>query len=766
MLWAEGGGMELSQWDTGVWLFFDEACDGVLLSLESVLGTHPADAVPFGGIYRVRVPDELLCQSGYLRVTLLVRDTDGERAAAQYRLRIRARQKPRDYIRGTDERTLLARLMQRVEALEKRGTGGGCEGDCVRFDENQIRTAKERAQACDNIGALSGDVLESEVVDIVMTPGGGEVGQTLVITGYDEDGSPIYGHTDFPEGGGSGTVTLTTDIDVRCEYGNGTNDAPIRIDFASGETYVFTPGTYYVASHMPMSTNGLRDITIRAHGATLVLCDDVFIETTIPGFRMYGGTLDGSGAARYGIRLSDSAGCVFDGVTFTNIGSASTTDTQMLALYGDCTGFVVRGCTFDGCTAGVVGDDGFIHAYGLFINRLGSNNEYSRSGTVENCEFTDIAGIDTAEKKADGDGIFVQAPPYEDGDGNIVYPDCRVVISGCRFYDCKKRGVKVAAHGVTIEGCVFEGDFWYAGVDLQYGHCTVRSCHIVNTSDYNGSVTSALVASDGGFSVIDCYLSAPYYDAENTRDTYHPGIRCTTRLPASVIGADAVWDVIYIDGCYFDGVSRGVQLYNSNTGAVTYRLRGLEITGCRFGAINQTHGVNVSTTLFSEIGVFVFTDFRFDYGNNRTAVNEAMAAAHPGLDREFKYPVGIGVPVTLSFVLCSKYWTDEPMSGYDGLPDCPHALVVYSGGNMGGIVYKRYTAHGSYLVGTRNPADVTATLGKQLLYNSKIGDQYTNRTDGTVWVCVGAGGTESVGTWQQSGVGGGGEYESGMEVYY
>lgn len=91
MLWAEGGGMELSQWDTGVWLFFDEACDGVLLSLESVLGTHPADAVPFGGIYRVRVPDELLWQSGYLRVTLLVRDADGERAAAQYRLRIRAR---------------------------------------------------------------------------------------------------------------------------------------------------------------------------------------------------------------------------------------------------------------------------------------------------------------------------------------------------------------------------------------------------------------------------------------------------------------------------------------------------------------------------------------------------------------------------------------------------------------------------------------------------------------------------------------------------
>lgn len=770
MLWAEGGGMELSQWDTGVWLFFDEPCDGLTLSLESVLGTHPAEAVPFGGIYRVRVPDELLWQSGYLRVTLLVRDTDGERAAARYRMRIRPRQKPRDYIRGTDERTLLARLVQRVEALEKNITGIKPVGDPVRFDEDQVRTAKERAQACDNIGALSGDVLETEVVNIVTVQDAGSVGQVPVITGHDEDGSPLYENRDLPSGAGGGLG-----VDVRSVYGTGTADTPITLQLQSDMTYYFAAGVYYVAA---VVSDSVENVTVYAEDATVICCGERWLDLTAADrFTMVGGTVDGGGQASDGIRITHSRKARFSGVKFQNVGSAQCSDAAMLRVNGDCSGIVVADCIFDGCTAGAVYDDGYIHAYGIVINRTSSDKRYTRYGTVTRCTFDNIAGQDitddagTVTTKADGDGIFIQVPPYLGDDGNVIAPEARILIARCVFGQCKKRGIKAAARGAEILDCSFDGEYWYAAIDSQYGYTKISDCDIINRSDYNGSVTSAVVVSDGGVVLRDCRLSAPY------GDTFHPGFRTTTRLPSMVNLYPAYvseedpgvpWEKIVIDRCTFDGVSRAIHLYNSNEDADKYVLDGIEITRCVFGVFNQTHAVNISTTVFAKLGTLVFRDFRFVWGEEKLAIREKFAAAFPDLDREFILPISCNVPITVSCFIASGYYYNDTVSAYDfiAVKSPPKRAYIVWEGEMGGIRRKVFTASGSSVIGTKAPDAVTSTLGMQLLYASRKGDTYTDIEAGTQYICTQDGSyvePYSVGTWKESAAG---AYEDGMEVYF
>lgn len=349
-------------------------------------------------------------------------------------------------------------------------------------------------------------------------------------------------------------------------------------------------------------------------------------------------------------------------------------------------------------------------------------------------------------KKGDGDGIFIQAPPYLDN-GNIVIPECKVEITECYFNDCKKRGVKVATIGSTIKNCVMRGEFWFACIDLQYGNCDILNCDLKNESDYNGSITSCIISSDGGFTVDGCKISAPYIyvdpDTSESKATYHPGIRFNSRLPASVIPDETIWDDCYIVNCEFDGVSRGVFAYDSNQNPPTYKCRGIHIIDCKFGDFNQSHCVDISPTRFSSIDVFEMIDFQLDYGDDRFTVASKIT------NQPFTYPLGIGVTINECFNYYSKYWLNEPMSGYDGLPSCPHGKVIYSGNNMGGITYKRYTGHGSFIRGDKDPNTYTATLAKQLLYNSKVGDIFVNTSTGQLYVCTAAGTSSSIGTWTE-----------------
>ena len=118
----------------------------------------------------------------------------------------------------------------------------------------------------------------------------------------------------------------------------------------------------------------------------------------------------------------------------------------------------------------------------------------------------------------------------------------------------------------------------------------------------------------------------------------------------------------------------------------------------------------------------------------------------------FTYPLEIDSEVLINYENHSRYWENEPQSMYANLPACPHARIV-AAGNMGGVTYKEFTGHGSKIIGSRSPSTITATLAKQCLYNSKIGDQYIDAAAGTMWICTAAGTESAIGTWTQIGAG-------------
>lgn len=496
----------------------------------------------------------------------------------------------------------------------------------------------------------------------------------------------------------------------------------------------FEKGEYNVAASEISEFNNLTFLFCEAK----FICSGSYLVdiTNCENVSIYGGTISGT-SAQFAINASGCKRISVEKTFFSGIGNSSIENAAGLRLIGNCDNFRISQCKFKDITAGVISSDGYIHSYGILVNRSGSTNEYSRSGIIENCAFNNIASSDNGEKKGDGDGIFIQNPPYVSNDDLILRDDCRIVVRNCIFTDCKKRGIKSSAYGTLIENCVFSGAFWYAAIDMQYGHNIVRHCHVINTSDYNNSVTSGIVASDGGFTVEDTYFSCPYYDAPSSKNTYHPGIRFTTRLPASVIAASEPWDDCKIVNCYFDGVSRGVFAYNSNSDADTYKIKSIDIIGCRFGRFNQSHCVNISNTMFNEIDSFKFIDFELDYGTNRDDVKTVLS--------DFSYPIGIGLDPVLHNEIHSKKWTMEPRSGYDALPTSPSGYIEFIG--VGRISYKRYTAHGSEIYGTVSPTGLTATREKQLMYNSKIGDKYTNTSNGDIYVCTEAGTGSSIGTW-------------------
>lgn len=288
-------------------------------------------------------------------------------------------------------------------------------------------------------------------------------------------------------------------------------------------------------------------------------------------------------------------------VTFDGAGSVTEENVIALSIFGDCTGFSVDNCTFQNITAGVVSSDGFIHSYGLFVNRLDSSKKYSTQGTITNCTFENISTFDTESTKGDGDAIFIQAPPYIDDAGETVTPISDITIQNCSFNDCKKRGIKLSCIGTTVEDCVFTGEYWLACIELQYGGCSIIDCDLTNNSNYTESVTSCIVVDDGGFTIDGCTMSASYI-TEDGEQKYHPAIRFNSRIPASIFSQDP-WAECYISNCYFDEVSRAIYAYDGAENPTTYTLEGLYIEGCTIGTYNQKYAIELLNSKFSSIQI-------------------------------------------------------------------------------------------------------------------------------------------------------------------
>ena len=529
------------------------------------------------------------------------------------------------------------------------------------------------------------------------------------------------------------------------------NDLSV-LNITDNSVVYFSAGTYSLPA---WDLSGLKNVTILRDEAVITCTGDYFLSAdNCADIRVCGGKI--TGAALYAVFFKDCKRARIENCEIESIGGTSSDSPAGVRVFGDCTGFVAENCCIHDISSQYISGDGYIHSYGIFVNRLSSSNAFSQIGKIVNCYIYNIAGIDSGSVKADGDGIFIQGPPYLDADSNVVWLEPQIIIDRCVVQDCKKRGAKIAADGVSVLNSIFSGEFWYAAIDLQYGHGKVIDCNIYNSSPYTGSITSGIVASDGDIDVHGCTIRCPYQDSSGNT-AYHPGIRLDKRLSGSVIDSTVPWGRCIVADCYFDSVSASVLASTSNSDSPTYTLDGIEIISCRFGTSNQSHAVDILSTVFPTIGTFRFIDFRFDAGSNRTDVKSANS--------NFTYPVGVDADPTVCFELHSRYWTAEPMSGYSGLPTSPHTRIVYAG-DISGIKYKEYTGHGSRIYGTKAPASITATLAKQLLYNSKVGDQYTDVTTGTVYICTAAGTSSSIGTWTDISSSSGQTYADGNEVAY
>lgn len=502
------------------------------------------------------------------------------------------------------------------------------------------------------------------------------------------------------------------------------------IPITSNSVICFIPGVYRVKG---CTISNLKNVRFEMRGAVINL-EDYFIEVTgCDNVSILGGTYDK--ALEITIKVVNTPHFRLNGARITNVGSSSVEQASGIQLLGNCDNFEIDNCYIDGVSSGIISSDGFIHAYGILINRLNSSNAYTRVGIIKQCTITNVAGIDSGDTKADGDGIFIQAPPYLNDSGNVEWRgDTHILIDNCIIVDCKKRAIKSASAGVIVKDSVINGAFWYAGIDAQYGHMIIDNTYVSNTSDYTASATSAIITNEGGLIVRNCTVKAPY-----GKSSYHPGIRFNKRLPSSIVPDTIPWDNIYIDNCFFDKVSIPVYGYVSGE-THPIPIKGLYVTNCRVGDFNNKYVVSMSDTAFSSIETFLFTDWRLDYGSNRTDVKS--------VNSNFTYPVSINIDPTITFELHSKHWTAEPMSGYDNLPTSPNGYIEYTG-TIGSIYYKKYTSHGSIIKGNRNPSETTATLAKQLLYNSKIGDVYIDTTHGNYYICTVAGTPSDIGTWSQ-----------------
>ena len=542
-------------------------------------------------------------------------------------------------------------------------------------------------------------------------------------------------------------------INVSAKLGYGTTSNPIDLStlgITNFTTLYFSQGTYYVS---PLSLSGVNNVTIFMPEAEIILTGEYFITGyTCPYFTIYGGKVNGNGKAEYFIQLNHSKNCTFNNVIFYNCGSVSFDDVAMLRIFGESTGFHVENCTFDTCMAGVVASDGYIHTYGILINRLTSTGYlYPESGIVRNCYFTNITSQSNGDAYGDGDGIFIQIHPYLNDEGVAVFPEAKIIIDRCIFKNCKKRGVKGKVRGLIIENCIFDGDFYFAAIDMQVGHTTVRNCTINNTSNYTQTMTSAIVASDGGFTIENCKISAPYVNADGSLG-WHPAIRYNTRLANDAIPDTMNYDICRIHNCYFDNCSRPIYANDTNSGATAkYVLEGLEVTNCRFGFFTSKYPLEIADTIFTAINVFKFTDFLFDAGKAKSEVVTTLT--------DFKQPMYLNsVPVVYSFDLYSKYWRGLPMYASTRLT-AYHINVIFEDykDNMGGVYYKHYGKSNSTLIGTKNPSTVTTDgTAFQLLTGSQIGDVCIDKSNGNIYICTKAGeeyvdstNTGSIGTWKQ-----------------
>lgn len=148
------GREELWQWDTGIRLVMDEACEAVNISASTFGVSVDVTAAEDGKTWVAAVPDEMLQVPGDL-ICYAVQSTETGTITAAYRsFRVNRRPKPYGYVATPTE----ARTWQQLyDLIEQGGGGGDVQADWAQNDTTAADYVKNRP------GGYYGDPVATEV---------------------------------------------------------------------------------------------------------------------------------------------------------------------------------------------------------------------------------------------------------------------------------------------------------------------------------------------------------------------------------------------------------------------------------------------------------------------------------------------------------------------------------------------------------------------------------------------------------------------------
>ena len=128
MIVIEDGRKSFTQWDKGIYVLIDEGCDSIDVSRSDKKVSRNVKVQKAGSVFRAAVPDALLTEAGYLNISCIAEEKDGNRTISTYRFRITPRAKPENYAFGHEELGNWKSLLLRMNALERAAREGKFDG--------------------------------------------------------------------------------------------------------------------------------------------------------------------------------------------------------------------------------------------------------------------------------------------------------------------------------------------------------------------------------------------------------------------------------------------------------------------------------------------------------------------------------------------------------------------------------------------------------------------------------------------------------------
>ena len=128
MIVIEDGRKSFTQWDKGIYVLIDEGCDSIDVSRSDKKVSRNVKVQKAGSVLRAAVPDALLTEAGYLNISCIAEEKDGNRTISTYRFRITPRAKPENYAFGHEELGNWKSLLLRMNALERAAREGQFDG--------------------------------------------------------------------------------------------------------------------------------------------------------------------------------------------------------------------------------------------------------------------------------------------------------------------------------------------------------------------------------------------------------------------------------------------------------------------------------------------------------------------------------------------------------------------------------------------------------------------------------------------------------------